>query len=87
MPHSPRWYRDKLSLLDAGTGYFRILGTLPAAAFQRHFLSKVCQSGRRLLATVIVEFGFRTTPRLWICRCRRIWKRREEFRPLWTADH
>lgn len=22
MPHSPRWYRDKLWLLDAGTGYF-----------------------------------------------------------------
>ena len=22
MPHSPRWYRDRLWLLDAGTGYF-----------------------------------------------------------------
>ena len=22
MPHSPRWYREKLWLLDAGTGYF-----------------------------------------------------------------
>ena len=25
MPHSPRWYRDRLWLLDAGTGYFGFL--------------------------------------------------------------
>jgi uncharacterized protein (TIGR03032 family) len=34
MPHSPRWYRDKLWLLDAGTGYFGFLD-IASGRFER----------------------------------------------------
>ncbi len=34
MPHSPRWYRDRLWLLDAGTGYFGYLD-LASGKFER----------------------------------------------------
>ena len=34
MPHSPRWYRDKLWLLDAGTGYFGFLD-VASGTFER----------------------------------------------------
>lgn len=34
MPHSPRWYRDRLWLLDSGTGYFGYVDT-ETGAFER----------------------------------------------------
>jgi uncharacterized protein (TIGR03032 family) len=42
MPHSPRWYRDRLWLLDAGTGWFGSIdpavGTFERVAFLPGFL-------------------------------------------------
>ena len=54
MPHSPRWYRDRLWLLDSGTGYFGFVdldsGEFERVAFCPGYLRGLCFAGNYAIA-------------------------------------
>ena len=75
MPHSPRWYRNRLWLLDAGTGYFGYLD-LASGKFERVTFCPGFARGLTFAASTPwwVFLCPDTIPPFRGCRCNRTWK-------------
>ncbi len=88
MPHSPRWYRNRLWLLDAGTGYFGHLdmatGKFERVTFCPGFARGLAFAGNYAVVGISLP---RHDPTFQDLAAAGKSGSRKSLRPLWSAGH